>query len=96
MKYKPEAFEYWGDTLPKKIRMVKTVRADVPWVKAVAYMGEQDALCTRLANARHEAARLGYCAGHSDTVEGTYADPAEVAADICQEMDDDERMGENA
>ena len=58
------------------------------------YIAEQDALCARLANARHEAARLGYCAGHNDTVEGTYADPAEVAADICQEMDDDERMGE--
>jgi len=41
MKYKPEAFEYWGDTLPKKIRMVKTVRADVPWVKAVACMGDE-------------------------------------------------------
>ena len=61
-----------------------------------AYIAEQDALCTMLANARHEAARLGYCAGHNDTVEGTYADPSEVAADICQEMDDDERMGENA
>ncbi len=60
------------------------------------YIAEQDALCTRLANARHEAARLGYCAGHSDTIEGTYADPAEVAADICQEMDDDERMVKNA
>ena len=51
--------------------------------------GEQDALCTMLANARHEAARLGYCAGHNDTVEGTYTDPSEAAADICQEMDDD-------
>jgi len=61
-----------------------------------AYIADQDALCTRLANARHEAARLGYCAGHSDTVNGTYSDPSETAADICQEMDDDERMGENA
>jgi len=59
------------------------------------YIANQDALCTKLANARHEAARLGYCAGHSDTVDGTYADPSEAAADICQDMDDDERMGEN-
>jgi len=60
-----------------------------------AYIAEQDALCARLANARHEAARLGYCEGHNDTVEGTYSDPSEVAAYICQQMDDDERMGEN-
>jgi hypothetical protein len=61
-----------------------------------AYIAEQDALCARLANARHEAARLGYCAGHSDTVNDTYYDPSEAAADICQEMEDDERMGERS
>lgn len=48
----------------------------------------EDALCTRLANARHEAVMLGYCAGHNDTVEGTYGDPSEAAADICHEMDE--------
>jgi transcriptional regulator with XRE-family HTH domain len=54
-----------------------------------AYIAELDALCVRLSKERHEAARLGYCAGHNDTVEGTYADPGEVAADICQEIDGD-------
>ena len=35
------------------------------------------------------AARLGYMAGHDDTVESCYGDPDEVAKDLCLELDED-------
>lgn len=44
----------------------------------------------RLRRSRIEAVRIGYIAGHNDTVESRYADPEEVAQDICQELDEEE------
>ena len=44
----------------------------------------------QLKAARVEAARIGYMAGHDDTVESRYGDPQETAEDICEEMDSDE------
>ncbi len=43
----------------------------------------------RDAERRIEAARIGYIAGHNDTVESRYGDPDEVAADICGDLDDE-------
>lgn len=43
-----------------------------------------------------EAARLGYCSGHDDTVEGRYSDPSEVARDIVDELEAAMLIGKSA
>jgi len=32
VKYKKEAFDFWGEQLPKVVKMRKTVRPDVPFL----------------------------------------------------------------
>ncbi len=46
---------------------------------------DAESLVVELRADRVEAARLGYMAGHDDTVEGRYGDPLEVAVDLCAE-----------
>lgn len=52
-------------------------------------IAENKELKTMLNERRIEAARLGYMAGHDDTVESRYGDPDEVARDLCQDLDDE-------
>jgi hypothetical protein len=42
-----------------------------------------------LTESRIDAARIGYKAGHHDTVEGSYGDPDDQAATICEDLDAD-------
>jgi len=81
MKYKKEAFEFWGRQLPKVVRMRKTVRPDVPFLFGGPPMSCREGECYPVelnpygaVYVRFDNGTLGLKPGEFDVVENFIPD----------------------